>query len=300
MRPVLRKPEDLERIINEMADDAMTQGVVYIEPCFGMAKFFAKNWDMTERQVWDAAVAWGRAAEERSGVVIRWMSSAVRVLPPEQALELAQFTVQMLKDGLPVVAFGLHAAEGELGEGKGPFPPQPFAEAFKIAREAGLIITPHAGEHLGAESCRSAVEDLGAHRLQHGVRAVEDPSTLQLLREKKICCDVCPTSNVMLEVQGAPDMTHHPLPALLAANVPCSISVDDSLLFDVTIVDEYRNCRDFMNLSDNALRSIARSSLTYSSLMLRAQQGYDDVGIAKIRESLIAVARWGFKTISSV
>eukprot|EP01052_Picozoa_sp_SAG31_P000231 SAG31_NODE_7_length_42755_cov_130.245728_27_plen_196_part_00 len=150
---------------------------------------------------------------------------------PAAALADAQMTADMAATGRPVVSFGLHASEGRKTDGTGPFPPGPFAPAFATATAAGLIATPHAGEHLGAESCVAAVQALGAARLLHGVRAVEDPATLQLLARRGICCDVCPTSNVLLNVEGCPSLREHPLPILLAAGVPCSINCDVRALF---------------------------------------------------------------------
>ena len=110
-----------------------------------------------------------------------------------------------------MVAFGLANDEA-------PWPPEPFADAFAIAREAGLLATPHAGELAGPESVRGALDALGAQRIQHGVRAAEDPALVERLAPaRSSACDVCPTSNVLLSVVA--DLASHPLPALLDAGV---------------------------------------------------------------------------------
>src|SRR5260221_264717 len=96
----------------------------------------------------------------------------------------------------------------------------PVAPGFRAALDAGLRSTPHAGELDGPASVWSALDALRAHRLQHGIRALEDPALVDELVRRGTCLDVCPTSNVALSV--VPSMAEHPLPALLAAGVRCS------------------------------------------------------------------------------
>src|ERR1700720_2478630 len=140
------------------------------------------------------------------------MVSANRVHPPAEAMTLARLAARYAGHG--VVAFGL--ADDET-RGR----PEPFALAFAVARAAGLISAPHAGEHGGPESVRGALDTLGARRIQHGVRAAEDPSLLARLAAEEVCLDVCPTSNVQLRV--VPNFAQHPLPRLLAAGVQVSL-----------------------------------------------------------------------------
>ena len=149
-------------------------------------------------------------------------------------------------------------------------PPEPFGPAFDIAREAGLLSIPHAGELAGPESVRAALDRLGADRLQHGVRVVEDPALTERLAADDICCDVCPTSNLMLSV--CPSLAEHPLPALLDAGVPCSLNADDSLLFGAGLLDEYRLVRDEVGLDDAQLASVAWSSVRCSAAPADVQQ----------------------------
>lgn len=96
---------------------------------------------------------------------------------------------------------------------------------------------PHAGEAAGVESIRGALDALHADRLRHGVRAVEDAALLRELADRRIVCDVCPVSNVRTRVVDS--LADHPLPTLLAAGVPCSISTDDPAMFDTDLGREY-------------------------------------------------------------
>jgi aminodeoxyfutalosine deaminase len=96
---------------------------------------------------------------------------------------------------------------------------------------------PHAGEVAGPASIRGALDALGADRLRHGIRAVEDPGLVRELADRGIVCDVCPVSNVRL---GAVEsLATHPLPQLLAAGVPCSISTDDPAMFATDLTQDY-------------------------------------------------------------
>jgi len=151
-----------------------------------------------------------------------------------------------------VVALGLH--NDEAGR-----PPDPYVEAFRLAKAAGLLATPHAGEFEGPASVRAALDLLHADRVQHGIRSVEDPDLLVELADRGTCLDVCPTSNVALSV--VPDVARHPLPALLAAGVRCSINADDPICFGPGVLEEYELCRTAFGLDDAAVAGIARSSL---------------------------------------
>jgi adenosine deaminase len=121
---------------------------------------------------------------------------------------------------------------------------------------------PHAGELEGPVSVRGALDVLGADRIQHGVRAVEDPELVRRLADVQVCLDVCPTSNVMLSV--VPDLRSHPLPDLFAAGVPCSINADDPLLFGTGLLDEYELARRELGFDDADLARIATTSIDAS------------------------------------
>jgi adenosine deaminase len=181
------------------------------------------------------------------------MLAADRTRPPEDAVEQARIAAKYAGRG--IVAFGLANDEA-------PWPPEPFVQAFAIARDAGLLSTPHAGELAGPDSVRGAIDVLGADRIQHGVRAVEDPALIERIAAEEICLDVCPTSNVLLSV--IPDLESHPLRRLLDAGVRCSVNADDPLLFGPGLLEEYELCRTQLQLTDDQLAQVARSSLLAS------------------------------------
>lgn len=115
---------------------------------------------------------------------------------------------------------------------------QPWtAQVWSRLRAAGKITKCHAGEFDGPERVREAIEQLGVTRVEHGVRAIEDPGVVALARDQDVTFDVCPLSNVKLQV--ASSLAAHPLRRLLDAGVRCTISTDDPLVFGQTLNDEY-------------------------------------------------------------
>lgn len=198
-------------------------------------------------------------AAAATGVGIGLVMAADRTVDPSVAVQqarAAQFA------GRGVVAFGL--VNDEMGH-----PPDPFAEAFAIAREAGLISVPHAGELAGAESVWAALGALGAQRIAHGVRAVEDSDLLRRMADEQICCDVCPTSNISMGLY--PNLGQHPILAMLEAGVALTLNADNPLFTDAGLLDEYELIRAKLGLSDYEMASIARTSITASGMPINAQ-----------------------------
>jgi adenosine deaminase len=142
------------------------------------------------------------------------------------------------------------------------FPPDPFAECFVRAKEAGLLRTPHAGELAGPASVWATLEHCAPNRLQHGVRSIEDPELIEVLRREQICLDVCPTSNVRLGVVAR--IEDHPAHQLFELGIPISINADDTLLFDTDILREYELCRTKLGFSDEDLAQVARHAIRAS------------------------------------
>jgi adenosine deaminase len=263
---VLRTWDDLRRVVRECVEDAAAAGAAWVEPAL-YAPHHRERLGPDE-EVLLVALEEGRSAGAELGVGFGLMVASDRTKDPAEAIEIARLAVRLKDQG--VVAFGLANDEA-------PFPPAPFAAAFAVARDGGLLSTPHAGELAGPDSVRDALDFLHADRIQHGVRAVEDPALVKRLADEGICLDVCPTSNLLLSV--VPSLEAHPLPELLAAGVRCSLNGDDPLLFGPGLLEEYQLCRDTLGLDDHSLASLARSSLECSGaprdLVADAVKGVD-------------------------
>jgi adenosine deaminase len=137
-----------------------------------------------------------------------------------------------------------------------------FAAAFARARDCGLHRTVHAGESSGPEGVRDALDLLFAERIDHGVRAIEDPELVAELAQRQIPLDVCPGSNVKLGLYS--DRASHPLDALRRAGVRVSINTDDPAMMGHTLVSEYADTAQAYEWDASILRDIARTSIDAS------------------------------------
>jgi adenosine deaminase len=249
---VIKTEESVRRVVSEVVEDAQHDGVVWLE--LSVWPGFLRGRLGAPKEVMALLLDAGLQAASQSNVALGWMLAANRNRGPEEAAELARIAAGLAGRG--VVSFGLDGDEAA-------FPPNAYQEAFSIARQAGLLSTPHAGEFLGPSSVRSAMERLGADRILHGIRAIEDVGLVRRLASLGTCLDVCPSSNVLLGL--VPGMGLHPLPELLRAGVRCSLNADDPLLFGVGILDEYVAARERLGLDDGQLAGIASASLEASS-----------------------------------
>jgi adenosine deaminase len=131
------------------------------------------------------------------------------------------------------------------------------AEVWAKLRAAGKVTKCHAGEFDGAHRVREAIVELGVTRVQHGVRAIEDPAVVKLAAERGVTFDVCPISNVRLKV--VPSMREHPIRKLMQAGVRCTVSTDDPLNFANTVNDEYTVLASELNFTRSELAQVARN-----------------------------------------
>jgi adenosine deaminase len=248
---VLETPEQFARLVDEVVEDSVLDGAVWVEPSFYAPHH--RNRFGEDEVIVDMVLDALHAAGEKHGVGVGLMLAADRTVDPSVAVEQARLAAERADRG--VVSFGL-ANDEAVG------PPEPYAEAFAIAKEAGLLSTPHAGELAGPASVWGALETLQPDRLQHGVRSIEDAELVKRLADSNIVLDVCPTSNLLLSVY--PSLAEHPLPQLLEAGVRCSLNGDDPLLFGPVLLHEYEVARTEMGLDDEALAGVARASIVGS------------------------------------
>jgi aminodeoxyfutalosine deaminase len=222
---LLQRERDFREVVLDYAAAAAAQGVVYLEAAFSPAEPVRRgaSWE----EVFEGYCSGAEEALTAHGVEVRLTPEITRNFPPESGEEVAHWAGRYRDRG--VVGLGLGGDEAA-------FPPELFARAFALGREAGLRAAPHAGETAGPASVRAALNVLHAERLRHGVRAAEDPGLLAELAARRVVCDVTPTSNLRLGVVPAAGV--HPLPHLLAAGVPCSIGTDDPALFGVDLTHD--------------------------------------------------------------
>jgi aminodeoxyfutalosine deaminase len=226
----LRTAKDFRQVVIDYSAEAMSHGAVYVEGIFSPAEPAARGvpWQAIFEGYCDGA----QAAREIHGVEIRLTPDIPRGFPIEAAEETARWAAAYRDRG--VLGLGLGGPEAE-------FPPEPYAAVFAGARSAGLASVPHAGEVAGVGSIRGALDALGADRIRHGIRAVEDPAMVRELADRRTVLDVCPISN--LRTGAVESLSEHPLPALIDSGVLCSLSTDDPAMFETDLGTEYEAAR---------------------------------------------------------
>ena len=222
----LQHADDFREITVAYAAEAKRHGAVYLEAIFSPAEPVRRGaaWD----EVFEGYCDGIAQAREQHDVELRLTPDIPRSFTLEEGLETARQAIRFRDRG--IVGLGLGGLEAQ-------HPPEPWAPAFELARAGGIAAVPHAGEVAGPASIRGALDALGASRIRHGVRAIEDPELVREIVERGVVLDVTPISNLRTGVYRS--LAEHPLPELVAAGVRCSISTDDPVLFDTDLTREY-------------------------------------------------------------
>ncbi len=244
---VIRTGEDYRDITYEYLCTCAQGGAVYVE--LMASPDHAALVGLSDAEHLDGIAAGIDDARRAHGIEGRILISAVRNFGVEQVLRVARYAAQ--RPHPYVVGFSMAGDEAN-------FPAGDFAEPYAIAAAAGLGCTVHAGEWAGPGSVRAAL-GLPVSRIDHGVRAIEDPALVAELAEREIVLNTCPTSNVVLGVFAGYD--EHPLPQLRDAGVRLTLGSDDPPYFGATIDGEYRACAERMGFSEDDLRTITRTAI---------------------------------------
>ena len=186
--------------------------------------------------------------------------TAIRNYGVERAERVARYAAARPH---PYVA-GFQLAGDEAG-----YPAGDFAEPYRIAADAGLGCSVHAGEWGGPESVRAALT-LPVTRIGHGVRSIEDPALVDELAERGVVLECCPTSNVVLGIY--PSYEEHPLRALRAAGVRVTLGSDDPPWFGASIGGEYAVCAERLGFGDDDLAEAHRHRSGSRILRRKAQR----------------------------
>ena len=254
---LIRSADDFELLAYECGADMAAQNIRYREVTVTpyTHTHYLQN-GLTIDNILAGLTAGRQRAREDFGVEMRWVFDVPRnfaFLNGRYNPESANITLAHALAGQSqgVVGFGLGGNEVDN-------PPEPFAHAFKEAKEAGLLSVPHAGETMGPESVWGSVRDLKADRIGHGVRAIEDPSLLALLKEKQIPLEVNPTSNECLHIY--PRFADHPFPKLDQLGLIVTINSDDPPLFNTNLLREYERVAAEFGYDAPNLARIARNA----------------------------------------
>lgn len=249
----LKTPDDFELVAYEHGAGMARQKIRYAEVTF-TPHTSVVNTGLPFDEVL-AGLNQGRArAAADFGVEFRWVLDIVRDDPGSRH-QVAEWAVGAMDRG--VVGFGLGGTERGHPAGW-------FADAYTLARQAGLHSVPHAGEVAGPESVWSAIRLLGAERIGHGVRCIEDPSLVEYLRQQQIPLEVCPTSNLCLGVY--PSYEQHPVRWLWEQGLYVTVNSDDPAMFNTDLVGEYGALAGRLGFSAAELEQLSLNALRASFL----------------------------------
>ncbi len=246
---VLNDGEDFVTATTTLAEELAAQNVRYVEVTTTPFNHHRRGLEMAEYV--DGLNEGRRRARLDHGVELSWICDIPRELEdPDLGFTADLITGPSAPDG--VVALGLGGPE--VG-----YPAEWFAASFEKAKAAGLGSVPHAGETVGAESVWGAIRALGADRIGHGVRSIEDPALVDYLAEHGIPLEVSMTSNVLLRV--APSVEAHPIRRLINAGVTVTINTDDPAYFSTDLTSELWLAHDVHRLSVDELRQLQHNAL---------------------------------------
>lgn len=242
LRLFYRSPDVIHRITREAIEDAAKDNIRYMELRFTpVALSRAERFPLHD--VIDWVITSTQEASEKSGVIVRLIASVNRHESPDLAEQVAWLAFEHLNDGM--VALDLAGNEAE-------FPTQPFYGIFKEAKQSGLHVTIHAGEWGPAKHVKEAIEEIGAERVGHGVRTLEDKRVVALARERGTAMEVCITSNYQSGVVQS--LNTHPLMDMLEAGLNVTINTDDPSISRITLSHEYYTACEDLQMPQNTLR----------------------------------------------
>jgi len=248
---VLRTAADFTELAEAYLRRAAAGGVRHAEMFFDPQAHLVRGVPLEE--VVDG-LSEGLRRGEHIGVTGSLIACFLRERPAEEALEVLE---QLIALDAPIIGIGLDSTE--VGN-----PPAKFVELFARAGELGLHRVAHAGEEGGPEYVADALDLLHVERIDHGVRAVQDPALLARLAAERVPLTVCPFSNVRLK--GVQTLADHPLPVLLEAGALVTINSDDPAYFGGYVDDNLDAVADTFGLTDDQLAALARNSVVASFL----------------------------------
>ncbi len=242
----LRSPDHYAWITRRLLERLESQNVRYAEIILSAGVIIWR--DQNVAPIYEAV----RTEAERSPVKVRWLFDAVRQFGVEPAMRVAELATERVHDG--VIGYGIGGDEAR-------GPAELFTDVFQFARTRGLRLAAHAGETAGPESVWAALR-LGAERIGHGIRSIEDPALVKHLRDHDIPLEVCISSN--LATGAVASLSDHPLRRLYDAGVPIVLASDDPAMFGTTLTREYEIAVRYFGFTENELRGVARNGFRYA------------------------------------
>jgi adenosine deaminase len=253
MIAVLGDYDACRRIARENVEDAKAEGIDYLELRFS-PYFMAGPNKLDPAKVVEAVVAGIAEGRAKTGLPVKLIGILSRTFGPEACkVELEALLTQRA-----------HLTALDLAGDEKNWPAELFVEHFKRGRDAGWAITVHAGEAGGAPSVWAALQKLGATRIGHGIRAIDDPALLDHLRKHRIGLEINLTSNV--QTNTVPSFAAHPMKQFLARGLLATINTDDPMISGIDLRHEYEIAAPAAELTVDEITQAQRHALEIAFL----------------------------------
>jgi adenosine deaminase len=262
----LRSADDFSLIVYELGADMARQNIRYREATVTPYTHLLQDKGLAAEDIIAGLEDGRRRARRDFGVELRWILDIHRNLDMPATAEV---TTQLVLDWADrgVVALGLGGNEATA-------PSAPFAPYFERIKAAGLASAPHAGEIAGPQSVWSALRDLQADRIGHGVRSIEDPHLLAVLHERQIPLEVNPTSNICLGVYRS--FQQHPIIHLLRMGLCVTVNSDDPPLFNTTLTQEYQRLAETFGLAEDDVQRLVLNAVRSTFLPVEERRRMEE------------------------
>lgn len=274
----LKTAADFERITVDLAADAAAQNILYQEVFITWACHEPRG--VAFQALVDGLTAARQIARERHAVEMAFIVDICRFVDLPDALRLVE-NAHASRPEAGIIGVGLDGPERDNPAGR-------YKAAFARARElGGLRMVAHAGEDVGPESVWDALDSLCIERIDHGVRAIDDPVLLERIVKSQIPLTVCPISNIALKVY--PEMRAHPIKRLMDAGVFVTINSDDPPMFHGNLIANYEQVADTFDLTADDIVTLARNGFRASFLDDARKSDYlthFDAEVARLRQEL--------------
>lgn len=250
---LVRDAEDICLLVHGLARELAGQRVRYAEV---MVCPYLHEWlGLPGEELLAGLVEGRRAAARDHGVAVNWIFDT----PGEGGVAAGQWTIDLIRRTEPDGLVGFSLAGLEAGVDR-----RDYADIFAPARALGLHSTPHAGESVGPGQVWAALRDLRADRVGHATSCTRDVRLMEYLGEHRIPIEVCPTSNVRTRV--VPEMSAHPVVAMLAAGLTVTVNTDDPPMFGADLNGEYLCVAELARLDWRGVAELAANAVRASFL----------------------------------
>lgn len=248
---ILQTEESLERVARELVEDVAVTGVKYIEVRFAPHLHMEKG--LPFNAIVESVLRGLKAGETKTGTMARLILCCMRHLPLETSLEVVKLGHPYLGKG--VVAVDLAGDEHN-------YPPELHEEAFHLAKALGYKITIHAGETGIGKNVTTAITQLHADRIGHGLFIKDDSEAYDCVKTHQIPLEMCPTSNV--QTKGVSSYTTHPIAEFLRDGMPATLNTDNMTVSNITLNTECAHLETEMAVSHEEFWKLYHNSVNAS------------------------------------